>query len=89
MIFWFFVWLSLPIVGIWFLKEIGWVMILTFWIVDILKQKGEIEPELGKLIRTAKDKSDKLKELLATSSGIKSILVRLEIDSKRARKCGL
>ncbi|MFH0942649.1 MAG: ATP-dependent Clp protease ATP-binding subunit [Candidatus Beckwithbacteria bacterium] len=82
MVFWLSVWLVIPIAVVWVGKETGWIILLALWLIDILKQKGELQPEVSRFIRSVKGKSETFKELLINSSRIKPMLIRLEIDPK-------
>jgi len=81
MIFWWLVWLALPIILIITLSWTGAASLLLVGFLDAVRQwrQDYLDPEVKKILRLAGKNSDVLKQLLGQSQTVKQILQYLEV----------
>lgn len=81
MIFWFLVWLALPIILIITMGWAGAVSLLLVGFLDAIKQwrQGDWDSEVKKIVRLSGKNSEVLKQLLGQSQTVKQILQLAEI----------
>lgn len=81
MIFWWLVWLTLPIILIITMGWTGLIGLLLIGFLDAVKQwrQGEWDAEVKKMVRLAGKNSDVLKQLLGQNQMVKQILNKLEV----------
>lgn len=81
MIFWFLVWLALPIILIIYLGWIGTFCLLLIGFFDAIKQwrQDYLDAEVKKLIKQSGQNSEILKQLLSQCPAVKQVLEYLEV----------
>jgi len=88
--FWLISWLSLPVIMIFGLKEVGWLILLILWLGDILRQikkPGKIKADKEVEIFDIKDYLLKdFKKLVKKSKGDSSQLKKLLLTDAKAQK---
>ncbi len=81
MIFWFLVWLALPIILIITMGWVGAAGLLLVGFLDAVKQwrQDYLDSEVKKMVRLSGKNSDVLKQLLGQNQTVRQILEKLEV----------